>query len=115
MGGGGATRTMRRWPWDIAFTNARQGSRKARNPKPSHHAQFQVCCIKQQRREVVSGGGVTRMMRWWPWDIAFANARQGRGRRDGNPKPSCRAQFPVHCIKQQWREMLGGGGAACTM
>ena len=43
----------------------------------------------------MGGGGATRMMRRRPWDIVFANARQGR--------------------KWRWRDMLGGGGAACTM
>ena len=63
----------------------------------------------------MGGGGATCMMQWRPWDILFANARQERGRRDGNLKLSCHAQFQVSCIKRRWREMLGGGGAACMM
>ena len=29
----------------------------------------------------------------WPWDVAFTNTRQERGRKAGNPKPSHQLGF----------------------
>jgi hypothetical protein len=63
VGGDGATRMLRRRPWDIAFANASQGEgRAARNRKPSRRAWFRVCRIKRRWREAVGGGGATRTM-----------------------------------------------------